>query len=146
MQRVVDTAPAGGWPADSAADTVTLDYEDRARRRIRLRCDSGFTFLLDLPAVVRLAEGDGLRLDDDRWIAVRAALEALVEVPCESGQALARLAWHLGNRHVPTEVRADAIRFRHDPVIVDMIEGLGAEPITLVAPFQPEAGAYHRHG
>ncbi len=146
MQRVVDTAPAGSWPADSAADTVTLDYEDRVRRRIRLRCDSGSAFLLDLPSVVRLAEGDGLMLDDDRWICVRAASEALVEVPCDSPEGLARLAWHLGNRHVPAQVLAGAIRFRHDPVLVDMIEGLGNETKRLTAPFQPEAGAYHRHG
>jgi urease accessory protein len=146
MLRAVDSAPAGTWPVDDASETVTLDYEDRARRRIRLTCDSGATFLLDLPAVVRLRDGDGLKLDDGRWIGVRAAPEALVEVPCESGQSLARLAWHLGNRHVPTEVRAGAIRFRHDPVIVDMIEGLGAKPVALEASFQPETGAYHRHG
>lgn len=146
MLRAVDSAPAGAWPADNACETVTLDYEDRARRRICLHCDSGAAFLLDLPAVVRLREGDGLQLDDGRWIAVRAALEALVEVPCDSPESLARLAWHLGNRHVPTEVRAGTLRFRHDPVIVDMIEGLGAKPVALQAAFQPETGAYHRHG
>jgi urease accessory protein len=146
MLRAVESAPAGTWPAEATIETVTLDYEDRARRRIRLQSDGGLPFLLDLPAVVRLSEGDGLRLDDDRWIAVRAAAEALVEVPCDSPEGLARLAWHLGNRHVPAQVMTRAIRFRHDPVIVDMMEGLGATPVALEAPFQPEAGAYHRHG
>ncbi|HJN22047.1 MAG TPA: urease accessory protein UreE [Alphaproteobacteria bacterium] len=150
MQRAVHSAAAGTWPADAAAETAALDYEDRARRRIRLRCESGFVFLLDLPAVVRLRDGDGLKLDDGRWIGVRAAPEPLIEVPCADPEGLVRLAWHLGNRHVPTEVYAGTIRFRYDPVIVDMVKGLGARPVALEAPFQPEPGAYthkgHSHG
>lgn len=148
MRRVVATACAGGWPADEADDSVTLAYDDRARRRIRLETDSGAPFLLDLAGTVRLADGDGLRLDDGGWIAVRAAPERVVEVVAETADQCARIAWHLGNRHVPAEIGGRRVRFRDDPVIVRMIEELGAACVRLEAPFQPEPGAYHRrvHG
>lgn len=146
MRRAAATASAGAWPADEAADTVTLAFDDRARRRIRLETDSGAPFLLDLADTVRLADGDGLRLDDGGWIAVRAAPEPLVEVTAETAGQRARIAWHLGNRHVPAEILPGALRFRDDAVIVRMIEGLGAKCTRIEAPFQPEPGAYHRDG
>ena len=145
MRRVVDTAGAGKWPATDATERVTLGYEDRVRRRMRLESDSGGAFLLDLSSVVRLVDGDGLRLDDGTWIGVRAAPEPVIEVACETPDALARIAWHLGNRHVPAQITAHAVRFRDDPVIKEMIEGLGAKTRFLMVPFQPESGAYHRH-
>ena len=145
MRRVVDTAHAGDWPATHAAEQVTLGFDDRVRRRMRLVSDSGGAFLLDLPEVVRLADGDGLHLDDGAWIGVRAALEPVVEVICETPDELARIAWHLGNRHIAAQITTGTVRFRDDPVIAEMIEGLGAKTSFLMAPFQPEAGAYHRH-
>jgi urease accessory protein len=145
MRRVTSTARAGAWPAGDAADKVTLGFEDRVRRRMRLVGESGDAFLLDLPAVVRLGDGDGLHLDDGNWIAVRAAPEPVVEVLCATPEELARIAWHLGNRHVPAQLMIHGVRFRDDPVIVDMVRGLGAKPVRLQAPFQPEPGAYHRH-
>lgn len=145
MRRVVDTARAGDWPATDTAERVTLGFDDRVRRRMRLVSDSGGAFLLDLPAVVRLVDGDGLQLNDGAWIGVCAASEHVVEVVCETPDALARIAWHLGNRHVAAQILNHAVRFRHDPVIVEMIEGLGANTTRLMAAFQPEPGAYHRH-
>jgi len=145
MRRVIDTARAGDWPVTEAVERVTLGFEDRVRRRMRLVSDAGGAFLLDLPAVVRLADGDGLHLDDGAWIGVCAAPETVVEVICKTPDELARIAWHLGNRHVAAQVTSHAVRFRDDPVIVEMIKGLGAKTTHLMAPFQPEAGAYHRH-
>ena len=146
MWRAIAIARAGEWPAWRADATVTLTIDDRVRRRLRLKTDGGESFLLDLPEVARLEDGDGLRLEGGGWIAVQAARESVVEVVCDSATALARIAWHLGNRHVPAQILDGAIRFRDDPVIVHMIEGLGATTKHLVAPFQPEPGAYHRHG
>lgn len=127
-------------------DTITLDETGRHRRRIALRSDGGIEFLLDLPEARLLAHGDGIVLEDGRVIEVRAAPEALYEVRARDARHLVRLAWQLGNRHLPAEIRADAIRIRRDHVIRDMLLGLGAEVVEISAPFSPEGGAYHGHG
>jgi len=146
MQRAIAHVDADGWPADAAADSITLDFDARHRRRIRLTTDAGEAVLLDLPKATAMADGDGLRLDDGRWLAVRAAAETLLEVRCDDPKALVRVAWHLGNRHLPTEVRDDCLRIRPDHVIAQMLRGLGAQVAEVQAPFQPEGGAYGGHG
>ena len=143
MRRAVASARRGEWPQASAVGSVTLDSENRRRRRVRLPCDGG-DVLLDLPEAVALADGDGLELADGGWIEVRAAPEDLVEVTCRGG--LARVAWHLGNRHCPADIRADRILIRTDRVIEDMLLGLGASVTPVRTPFDPERGAYGRHG
>lgn len=130
---------------------VTLDYDHRHRRRLRLATDTGAELLLDLPKAAALADGDGLCSEAGTWIAVRAASEPLLELTCDDAHHLLRLGWHIGNRHVPAELRAGAIRIRPDHVIADMVRGLGGRVRELEAPFQPEAGAYaaasgHAHG
>jgi len=149
MRRAVEVARAGEWPCDLSAGRATLGWDDRHRRRVRLASDDGAAFLLDLAEATVLRGGDGLRLDDGGWLEVCAAAEPLVEARAADAVALARLAWHLGNRHVPAEVIGKALRVRDDPVIVDMLEGLGARISRVQAPFTPEAGAYgarHDHG
>src|SRR5579859_3902666 len=116
MQRALRAERAGRWPAERTAGTVTLTFDDRHRRRLRLASDAGEEFLLDLPKALALDDSDGLLLDDGRWIAVRAAPEALIEVTAEP-TLLARLAWHLGNRHLPTRIEAHRILIRRDHVI-----------------------------
>lgn len=148
MLRAVTHVRAGGWPEDRAADNVTLDYDARHRRRIRLACDSGMRILLDLPAAVAMADGDGLRLRDGRWIGIRAAPEKLTEITCAEPAFLIRVAWHLGNRHLPTQFAGDRLLIRPDHVIENMVRGLGATVRQVEAPFQPEGGAYgnaHSH-
>src|SRR3546814_13640947 len=73
---------------------------------------------------------------------VKAAPEPLVEVRAPTPELLARLAWHLGNRHLPAEIHADCILIRDDHVIVDMLKGLGAAVQAVGAPFDPEGCAY----
>ena len=97
--------PAGHWPKEKAAGTLTLDFDMRHRRRIRLTTDQGEDVLLDLPKAVAMADGDGLQLEDGRWLKVQAAAELIVEVRHKDPNQLMRLAWHLGNRHLPTEIR-----------------------------------------
>jgi urease accessory protein len=147
LRRAERIAPAGSWTAEPA-DTVVLAHDDRHRRRIVLTCESGRQVLLDLAEARQLHDGDGLVVDEGAIIAVRAAAEALAEVRCRDPQELARIAWHLGNRHLPTQILGDALRFRDDHVIVDMVRGLGAEVTKITAPFEPEGGAYahHSHG
>jgi len=132
-----------------AAGSVTLDYAARALRRRRIDLDGAAgTVLVDLPAVTGLDHGDRLVCEDGAEIEVRAATEPLWEV---RGADLARLAWHIGNRHAPCEIGAGWLRLGRDPVLEGMLRGLGAEVTAVEAPFRPEGGAYgegrvHGHG
>lgn len=154
MRRATTVCQAGTWPEAEALATVTLDYEDRHRRRIRLTDDDGAPFLLDLAEATRLGEGDGLAVSEGGYIRVCAAAEPVADVRCRTLTETARMAWHIGNRHIPVEVLADgALRIRDDHVIVDMARRLGAEVEQKTAPFSPEPGAYaagndhgHDHG
>ncbi len=150
LKRAVEAAASGSWPFDEASDSVTLAFDDRHRRRIRMTTDSGDDVLLDLADAVALSDGDGLRLEDGSWVTVLAAPEALLEAIPDSQYHLVRLAWHIGNRHLQAELLSDRIRIRPDHVIADMLRGLGAEVSEVMAPFQPEGGAYeganHSHG
>jgi urease accessory protein len=137
--------PPGQWPKEKAAGTLTLDFEARHRRRIRLTEDHGEDVLLDLPKAVAMADGDGLQLEDGRWLKVQAAPELIVEVRHKDPHQLVRLAWHLGNRHLPTEIRNHVLRIRPDHVIEEMLRGFGADLLHVEAPFQPEGGAYGGH-
>ena len=122
-----------------AADTVTLDYEARFLRRKRLISDAGEPFLVELAETQSLSQGEGFRLDDGRIIAVMAAAEPLLAV--RHGN-LARIAWHVGNRHTPCQIAEDHILIREDKVLQAMLEGLGAGVTQVTAPFTPEGGAY----
>jgi urease accessory protein len=139
--------------AEGCVDTVRLDFEARHRRRFLLTTESGRDVLLDLAEVPSLEEGDALVLESGERIGVRCAEEALVEVRPGPGIGLPRLAWHLGNRHLPTEIGADALWIREDHVIEDMLARLGAAVRHVHRAFRPEGGAYghgrthgHDHG
>jgi urease accessory protein len=148
MRRLVKAAPAGQWPSADAAGSITLAFDDRNRRRLRLTTDQGEPVLLDLAKAEPLAEGAGLGFEDGGWLAVHAADEDVLEIAAADSQHLARLAWHLGNRHLATEILPDRLRIRYDHVIEDMLHKLGARLAHRRAPFQPEGGAYggHHHG
>ncbi len=143
MLRAISVAAPGAWPLAKLADTVKLDYESRYRRRIMLECQTLGPVLLDLPEAAALEDGDGLLLSDGAWLRVIAAEEPLLEVQLDSAQMLARVAWHLGNHHCAAQILPDRIRIRRDHVLENMLRGLGCEPISACAPFQPEKGAYH---
>jgi urease accessory protein len=124
------------------ADTVVLDFDDRHRRRMAMTGTRGLEFLLDLENAVALRGGDALVLEDGRLIEVVAAPEPLVEIRGTDPHHLVRVAWHLGNRHLPTQIMAKGLRIRRDHVIEAMVKGLGARVIEIEAPFDPEGGAY----
>ncbi len=145
LPRATAVLPAGTWDAGATRDAVTVDFDDRHRRRKRYVALTGLTFLLDLPEAAVLRDGDGLLLEDGGIVAVHAAPEPLVEIRAATPHALLRLAWHLGNRHLPAEIDADRILIRYDHVIVHMLEGLGAQVRRVETPFNPEGGAYGEH-
>jgi urease accessory protein len=127
---------------EPAADTVVLGFDDRHRRRMAMTGTHGLEFLLDLENAVALRGGDALVLEDGRLIEVVAAPEPLAEIRCNDPQHLVRVGWHLGNRHLPTQIMAKGLRIRRDHVIEAMVKGLGARVIEIEAPFDPEGGAY----
>ena len=142
MDTVREIVPAGSWPEAEERERVTLAYDSRHRRRLRMRGDGGLEFLLDLPQTVLMREGDGLKLAGGGYVRVTAAKEPLLEVTARSPATLARLAWHLGNRHLPTDIDATRILIRRDHVIEEMLRRLGASLREVSAPFNPETGAY----
>lgn len=145
MTTITDILPAGAWTG-AAADSVTLDYDGRHRRRIVLTGASGSEYLLDLAEATHLRHGDGLQLPGGGVIQVVAKAEPLLEVTAHSPADLLRLAWHIGNRHLAAQVFPDRILIRRDHVIAHMLEHQGAHVREIEAPFDPESGAYHDHG
>lgn len=152
MTPVHNTRP-GPVEAD---DDVHLAHDDRRRRRIALTTEGGTRLLLDLAETPALKDGDGLVLEDGRIVRVVSAPERLTEIGATDARHLVRLAWHLGNRHLPTQIvegDAPALRIRSDHVIADMAVRLGGTVREIEAPFDPEGGAYghggtqgHHHG
>ena len=141
--------PAKTWDPATAVDAVLIDFDRRHRRRIVLATEGGAELLVDLPQAARLRDGDGLVLDSGGIVAVRAMAEPLLEIHAHDEGELIRIAWHLGNRHLPVQLLGDRIRIRADHVIGAMVEGLGGHVDAIDAPFDPEAGAYagggHHH-
>jgi len=145
MKRAREVKAAGDWQEADAVDRVALDGHERHRRRVVLTGEGGTTFLLDLPQATALRDGDGVVLDDGGIVRVVGRAEPLVEVTAADSHALARLAWHIGNRHVEVQIVGDCLRIRRDHVIEEMLRGLGARLAPVEAPFDPEHGAYQQH-
>ena len=132
------------------AETCTLDYDARFLRRKRLTIDAGRSFVVDLEQTTSLDHGDALELADGSRVMIRAAPENVLVV---TGDNLARLAWHIGNRHTPCQVEDGRLLIQNDPVIAHMLRHLGADLAEAELPFTPEGGAYgqgrthsHEHG
>ncbi len=146
MRRAGQVAPAGAYAADQVVARVELDFDRRHRRRLVLSAGR-LQVLLDLAETAHLRDGDGLMLDGGGVVQVAALPEPLLEITADSLAALVRIAWHLGNRHLPTQLRDGALRIRADHVIAEMVRGLGGTVTAIAAPFDPEGGAYgHDHG
>ena len=145
MLRAREVKTAGHWDSASAIDRITLDAHDRHRRRLVLTGEHGTKFLLDLPQATALRDGDGVVLDDGAIVRIVSRPEPLVEIAATDSHELARLAWHIGNRHIDVQIVGDRLRIRRDHVIEDMLRGLGARLAAIEAPFDPEHGAYEHH-
>ncbi|MBV8399155.1 MAG: Urease accessory protein UreE [Acetobacteraceae bacterium] len=143
--RARAVARAGSWDQEREVGRILIDSESRHRRRVVLCTEGGEDVLLDLPQAVLLKEGDGLCLDDGGIIRVCARPEPLIEIRALDEGALARIAWHLGNRHLPVQFVNRRIRIRADAVIEEMIAGLGGQVERVEAAFDPEPGAYAGH-
>jgi urease accessory protein len=152
MLDVIEILHRGEFDPGSARDRLVLDHDLRLRRRIVFETDAGASVRLVEARPVQLQDGDGLRLADGQIVLIEAAPEALLEITAHNLAELVRIAWHLGNRHLPTQLLGERLRIRDDHVIAEMVEGLGGHCHRLDAAFDPEGGAYaiggegHRHG
>jgi urease accessory protein len=141
MIRATKVLPAGTWDRAQEIDCVALAHDGRHRRRIVMNAEGGMDFLLDLADAAILHDGDGLELESGRIVRVVAASEPVVDIFGDP-HLLARVAWHIGNRHVPAQILPDRIRIGRDHVLEEMVEKLGAKVARVGAPFDPEPGAY----
>lgn len=123
----------------TAADHVSLTYEDRFLRRKVLTLASGAQLLVDLPQTTSLDHGGALITTDKAEVRIEAAPEPLLEV---MGKSLHRIAWHIGNRHTPCQIEDTRLLIQRDHVMADMLAKIGAEVREVTEPFTPEGGAY----
>ncbi len=144
-RRATVVRPRGSW-GERPLDCVVLDFDARHRRRIAMTGVKGTPLLLDLAEATALRGGDALLLEDGALIEVVAAPEPLVEIAGADPAATVRIAWHLGNRHLPVQLVGRRLRIRRDHVIEAMVTGLGGRLVPIEAPFDPEGGAYAGSG
>ena len=127
---------------------LELAFDQRQKSRLLAKFASGEEVALKLPRGEILRGGDLVVASDGRIVEIVAVPEQVVQVECDGPAALARAAYHLGNRHVGVEVGEGFLRIAADHVLEEMLKGLGAKLTAMQAPFEPEAGAYgggHHH-
>ncbi len=142
MDTFIRVIPAGD---EAPGATLPLDYEGRTKARQRVVLDSGEAAALMLKRGEVLRGGNWIATASGRSVLVRAAPEAVSTVRCDSAEGLARVAYHLGNRHVALQIGPDFVRYSSDHVLDDMVRQLGFDPIGSELSFEPEAGAYASH-
>jgi urease accessory protein len=127
---------------------LTLPFELRQKSRLRAELNNGMAIGLVLPRGHLLRGGDCLRAEDGSVVRIEAASEDVSTVHSDDAKMLARVSYHLGNRHVSLQIGDGWVRYQHDHVLDDMVRGLGLAVGFETAPFEPEGGAYggHAHG
>ena len=142
MKRAAQMLRRGLFAPALVCDRVILDFDLRHRRRFVFSTETSRKILLDLPEATHVRDGDALVLSDGSLVLVIAEPEPLLEISADDPSLLIRIAWHLGNRHLPTQLMSSALRIRADHVIAEMVRGLGGQVAPVLAPFDPEGGAY----
>jgi urease accessory protein len=151
MPRAISVLAADHRRDRPVVDTVVLDHAQRSTQNITVTGVKGGSYEIALAEPARLRTDDLLVLDDGGLVEVVAAPEALIEGRAADVAALSRLAWHLGDRHVPVQVLPNRVRVRRDANVEALLKSLGAKIVLIEAPFEPEGGAYssshgHVHG
>ena len=127
---------------DAVADTVTLDHAGRQGEPAILTGAGGIRFTVALQKPAPLEDGDALRLDDGRLVAIHAAGESLFEVRAENPARLMRLAWQLGGSHVAAEIGADVLYVPATAAIAELVRGQGCAASPVTRAFKPEREAH----
>jgi urease accessory protein len=126
--------------------TLALTAEERTRSRHRFETEDGKTVFLRLPRGTMLYDGDILADETNgNLVRIIAKPEPVLTVFAPTEVDLLKAAYHLGNRHVPIEIKATYLRLSPDSVLHAMLQQLGLEVKKEILPFQPEMGAYGHH-
>ena len=142
MPRAISIVRAAERQASPAADTLILPQAQRQVQQGFVFGVKGTCVEFDFAEPVRLFTDDAVLLDGGALVEIVAEAEPMIEVRAPDLPALARLAWHLGDRHVPVQVLERRLRLRRDPAIEEFLQKLGAKVVAIEAPFEPEGGAY----
>ena len=143
INRAIEVLEPGNKINKISISTITLSYDRRHCRRKKMTDDKGKSFLLDLKNATFLKDGDRLLLESGECILICAATEEVADIKCISASEASRVAWHIGNRHVPMQILKNSeLRILRDDVLIDMVRGLGASVAFKNKKFQPEGGAY----
>jgi urease accessory protein len=151
MPRAIAILRTGQKREGEIIDTLLLDYDQRRTPDGILTGLKGTLVEIAMPDSASLATDDCLVLDDGGLIEIVARPEPLLEVRGTDAASMARLAWHLGDRHILAELHERRLRVRRDPATEKLLASLGVKALTIEAPFEPEGGAYsgghhHHHG
>lgn len=142
MRRAIAVLPAGTASDLRLVDTLLLNYEQRQRPEGTHTALRGARIEMALAQSVRLQTDDRLILDDDTLIEIVARPEPLYEVRAASSSDLARIAWMLGDRHLPVDISERRLRVRRDPAVSVLLSDATVRIVAIDAPFEPEGGAY----
>jgi urease accessory protein len=142
MSRATTIVRRAAVRPDRVADTVSLDHAARAAASGSLVAEGGLAFEVALTKAAALEDGDALRLEDGRLVAIRAAAEDLLEVRAENPTRLTRLAWQLGGNHVPAEIAADVLYVPASPANAELVRGQGCTASPVSRAFRPERAAH----
>lgn len=142
---MVSVLPAEHAEGRTTADTLLLDHEQRRLPRGTFKAIRGTVVEIALPDAQRLRAGDVLQVDDGSLIEIVAKPEPLLEVRAADSSALARLAWLLGDHHIPVEIHERRLRLHRSDAARALLQPLGARLIDIEGPFEPEGGAYEGH-
>jgi urease accessory protein len=138
------TRVAHGAAAPAAIDTLILTSSERRAQRATLRGSKGTEVIFDFSEPIALRTDDLVMLETGEAVEIVAAAEPLLEVRADLS-TLARLAWALGDRHLPVQIFANRIRLHRDAAAERLIAAVGARSTSIEAPFEPEGGAYAGH-
>jgi len=142
MLRVITRLHGHKTDPTRVVDVVILNHERRRHCHGTVVGTKGTELFVDFSEPTPLRDGDALVLETGDIVEVRAEAESLIEVCANHLTALARIAWALGDRHVPVQILSDRLRLRADAALEGLLRGLGGKTEHIVAPFEPEGGAY----
>lgn len=143
MPRATSIIAAHAARGLSATDSVLLDHAQRAAGSLSVASVKGKTIHIDFKD--RLRHDDFVTLDDGSYVEIVARPEALIEARAADLSALARIAWHLGDRHIAVQLLPNRVRALRTPATEELLKALGAKLAMIDAPFEPEGGAYEVH-
>jgi urease accessory protein len=132
------------------ASTVELDWDVRQKSRFEVLDSAGTQLGIFLPRGTVVRGGDVLVAESGALIKVLAAPQTVLKITCCATHGnvfdLMRAAYHLGNRHVPIELKPDHLKIEPDHVLADMLRAMHLTVVGVNEPFEPESGAYAQGG